>query len=301
MAKFQRTYTMEVQGRSGKIHKIEYPLTLVINITRRAWGSLNSGNFMVYNLSAATRKDIQFDYAIDAGGKEGKGASFNLRAGYISEGYLPIIFKGTLQSARSYREGPNVITEIDALDGGDAVYRGQTELTRNFPLNPINDVGKLISSLNKYGVTLGALGTIITNMKSTRGVTWIGSTFGILKKIAKDQGGYACIDMEKVYMMADNDVLIVPGAIPRLDSSTGMIGTPRRSGWTVDAQMLFEPRIQLNQQLEVRSEVAPDLNGKYRLQVISHRGIISGAKDGGVITALGLLALPETMNELIAR
>ncbi len=241
------------------------------------------------------------DYAIDAGSRGGIISNFTLRAGYVSEGYLPIIFKGNLKSALSYREGPDVITEIEVLDGGDAAYRAQIERTRNAGWDPVEEVGILVKTLNKHGVSLGVLGTIIKNIKSTRGVTWLGSVWHILKKIATSQGGYACIDMEKVYMMAENDVLIVPGAIPKLDSSTGLIGTPRRSGWKVDAQMLFEPRLQLNQEIGLESVFSPDINGQYKIQVISHRGIISGAKDGGLITALNLQTLPETVNRLLSR
>lgn len=292
---------MEIQGRSGRTYNIEYPLTLILNITRRAYGTLNNGSFTVYNLSAAVRKDIQFDYAIDAGGINSIPRHFQLRAGYVSEGYLPIIFKGTLRSALSYREGPNVMTEIEILDGGDAAYRAQTERTRNFPWKPVDEVTQLITSLNKYGVTLGALGSIIPEMQSTRGVTWVGSTWDILRKIATSHRGYACIDMEKVYMMAHNDALIVPGAMTKLDSSTGLIGTPRRSGWKLDAQMLFEPRVGLMQKIEVESSISTDFNGGYFIQTISHKGIISGAKDGGMVTALGLQALPETVNRILAR
>ncbi len=39
-----------------------------------------------------------------------------------------------------------------------------------------------------------------------------------------------------------------------------------------------------------------NINGTYAVQAISHRGIISQAKDGGVVTALSLQTLPESMN-----
>lgn len=291
MSKFQRTFKMTVQGRSGRTYTITDPLTVILDVNRRAYGSLNTGTFMVYNLAKASRSDIQYDNAIDA-----EPRLFKFQAGYESEGYQPIIFSGTLQRALSYREGPNVITEMQVLDGGDAVQYAQVERTRNYPWNPNVELRSLVDLMKPHGVTLGSLGTIATGMTATRGVTWIGSVWDVLRKTAAAQGGYACIDGGKVYLMAQNDALVLPGALPELNASTGLLDTPRRSGWVVDAQMLFEPRVQLMQALKVVSSVNANINGTYCVQSISHRGIISRARDGGVITALSLQTLPESMN-----
>lgn len=291
MSKFQRTYTLTVRGRSGNSYVISDPLTVIFDVNRRAYGSLNTGNFMVYNLGEAARSDIQYDNAIDATPR-----AFQFKAGYSSEGYQPVIFSGTLQRALSYREGPNVVTEMQVLDGGDAVQYAQVERTRSFPWDPDAELRSLVKLLAPHGVTLGSLGSIARGMTSTRGVTWIGNVWDILKKVAYNQGGYACIDQGKAYLMAQNDALLLPGALPQLDGSTGLLDTPRRSGWVVDAQMIFEPRVQLLQALKVASSVNANINGTYCVQAISHRGIISLARDGGVVTALSLQTLPESMN-----
>lgn len=291
MSKFQRTFKMEVQGRSGRTYTITDPLTVVLDINRRAYGSLNTATFMVYNLAQETRSDIQYDNAIDA-----EPRPFRFNAGYQSEGYQPLVFYGDLQRALSYREGPNVVTEIQVLDGGIAAQYVQVERTRNYPWKPEAELRSLVDLMKPHGVTLGSLGSIAAGMTATRGVTWIGSVWDVLRKIAAAQGGYACIDHGKVYLMAQNDALVIPGALPQLDASTGLIDTPRRSGWVVDAQMIFETRVQLLQELKVVSSVNANINGTYCVQSISHRGIISGARDGGVITALSLQTLPESMN-----
>jgi len=294
MSKFQRTFKLTVQGKSGNTYVISDPLTVIFDVNRRAYGSLNTGHFMVYNLGAAARGDIQYDNAIDA-----EARPFQFQAGYISEGYKPILFKGTLQRALSYRDGPNIVTEMQVLDGGEAVQKAQIERTRNYPWDPATEIRQIISLMNPHGVTVGALGSIVQNMRATRGVTWIGSVWDVLCKVAAAKGGYACIDLQKVYIMAQNDALAIPGAIPQLDASTGLIGTPRRSGWILDAEMIFEPRVQLMQALKVVSSVNPNINGTYAVQAISHRGIISQAKDGGVVTAMSLQTLPETMNLVV--
>ena len=85
-----------------------------------------------------------------------------------------------------------------------------------------------------------------------------------------------------------------------IDATTGIIGTPRRSGWNLDAEMLFEPNLQLNQQLTVNSSVEPYINGTYAVQAIAHQGIISGAKDGGCETSLTLVGYPTGFNQVPA-
>lgn len=296
MSKFQRQYTVTVQGRSLNTYVFKDPLTLVFNTNRRAFGSLNTASFTIYNLTEATRKDLQFDNVLDASLNGGRGLSFEFKAGYVSEGFQPTLFAGTIQRAFSYREGPNVLTEMQILDGGNAVQYAQVERTRNYPWDPEAELRQLVALMNPFGVTLGAIGSLARNIGRTRGVTWIGSVWDVIRKIASSNGGYACIDLKKAYIMSQNDALAIPGALPVLNASTGLIGTPRRSGWIVDAEMIFEPRVQLMQSIRVESTINPNINGTYSIQSIGQRGVISAAVDGGVITSLSLSQLPESMN-----
>lgn len=303
MSKFQRTYKMEVTGRSGQKHTISYPLTLMLNTSRRDFDTVNSGHFTVYNLSPDVRDDIRFDPAIDSFKKNPKlflGLPFQLSAGYISEGYLGVIFKGRTKRAFSYRENGSgdVITEIEVWDGGTAMQYAQIERTRATPWTAVDEMKELIRLLGPYGVSFGAVGSLFANHKPLRGVTWVGSVWDNIKNFARHNNGYACIDLERVLLLAENDFLVDPGMIPELNSSTGLIGTPRRTGHVVDAEMLFEPGITLTQKLKVSSDFNPTVNGTFKVKAISHRGTISGAKDGGVITALSLFDGIEAMNPI---
>jgi hypothetical protein len=295
MSKFQRTYEIRVQGRSGAEHVISYPLTCIFDLQRRATGSANTGHFMVYNLSAAVRNDLQHDIAFDADQLR----TFTFRAGYESEGYMPVLYRGTLQTALSYREGPDIVTDFVVLDGGQTILNAQLERTRSGEWDPRVEVEQIVKQLAPYGVTLGAVGTLFNGYTPSRGVTWIGSTWDILKKFASSKGGYAFIDMQKVYLLSNDDVLVAPGALPKLDASTGLIGTPRRTGWVVDARMIFEPRVTLMQKIVIESLVNPNINGTYGIQAIGHQGVISGSKDGGVITSLNLTGNPVEWNEVV--
>ncbi|MES2155462.1 MAG: hypothetical protein V4510_10040 [bacterium] len=291
MSKFQRTFKMEVQGRSGTLYTFTDPLTCVFETSSRLTQGINSAHFMIYNLSAEKRRDIQFDSAIDIdGGGHVIRRTFQFSAGYLSEGYQPVIFQGNISKAFSYRDSgsADVITDICVMDGQDAVQRSQVASSSAHPWGAKAEVAKLVKTMNQHGVTLGAVGSLFDGLTSTRGVTWLGSTWDVLKRLAGANNGVAFINMEKVYLLSASDSLLFPGAIPKLDASTGLMGTPRRSGWTVDAEMIFEPRVYAGQRLQVDSTVEPSINGDFRVDAVSHRGIISGAKDGGVVTAFSL-------------
>lgn len=290
MSKFLRTYELTVQGRSGKSYTFGMPITCIFDILHRTTGTLNGGHFMLYNLAPSVRGDIRYDNAIDQISPQG--LAFEFSAGYVTEGYQPVICQGNVTKAFSYRDGPDVITEIQVLDGAAAAQQAQVELSMSFPWQPAGAFTQLVKVMNPYGVKLGVLGSIVTQMQSTRGSTWIGAAWDMVKRLAGNNKGYACIHLQKVYVMGMGDALVVPAAIPQIDSSTGLIGTPRRSGYIIDAEMLFEPRIQLLQSVKLKSTVDPSLNGQYSVQAIGHRGTMSGAIDGGVVTSLNLFGPP---------
>lgn len=296
MSKFQRAYRLTVQGRFGTTYTFQEPLTVVFDINTRATGDYCSAHFLLYNLSPVVRNDIEFDSAIDI---DGIGATFRralvFNAGYVSESILPVLFQGDVSKAFSYRDGPDVVTDITANSGLTARQRAQIMYSRAAGWKAEAEVAQMVQTMSPYGVKLGAIGSLFRKHTATRGVTWLGSTWDVIKKLAAAQGGYACINQGKVFVMGPNDVLPPLGTIDRLDATTGLIGTPRRTAWTVDAQMIFEPRVQLLQQLVVKSNVARTINGTFSVQAIGHRGIISGAKDGGVITAFSLVQPPNAL------
>lgn len=302
MSKFQRTFTLTVQGRFGTTYTFRTPLTLIFDVQKRAASGVNSGHFMLYNLSPSVRSDIEYDSAIDI---DGDGVAVRravqFKAGYVTEGAEQLVFQGNIKKASFYRDGPEVVTDIEVMDGLSAVQLAQIASSRAYPWDPKAEVARIVQTMAPYGVKLGAVGSLFDTLQRTRGAMWLGASWDVLKKFAAAQGGYACIDQEKVYLMGPYDALVPQGTIPELNAASGLIGTPRRSGWVVDADMLFEPRVQLMQQLKLTSVVNPSLNGTYSVQAISHRGIISGAKDGGCVTSFSLFGAPKPFVLVVPR
>ena len=290
MAKFQRVYTLTVQGRSGKVYTFTDPLTLVFDTQSRLTSGINTGHFMLYNLDPITRFDLEFDSALDidsAGALVRRPLVFN--AGYVTEGFEPLCFQGDVFRAFSYREDTgDVVTDFEVKDGGLAIQKAQVQSSRAYPWNAKDEVTRLVSTMAPYGVSLGAVGSLFDGYTPQRGVMHLGATWDNLKKLAGAAGGGVYINQTKVYVMSPNDVLTPAATLAQLDATTGLLDTPIRSGWTVTAKMIFEPRLQLGQQLRIKSQVTPSLNGTYAVWAIGHRGIISGAKDGGCVTNVEL-------------
>jgi len=219
-----------------------------------------------------------------------------LEAGYLSRSLQydeeerfrgPIIFDGTVREARSYRiGGTDIVTVIDSTDGQDAVNRGRVKLSLHkdewsgdkFKVA----VKALIKNMGEYGVTLGAVGSYKT--KSTRGVVWDGFCWNILKTLTGE--GNLFIDLQRLYMLTNRDGLIIPEALPAIDDSIGMIGTPKKYNNRVDFNMIFEPGISAGQIVDVKSTILGNVNGQYIVQGFEHRGMISKAKCGELITSV---------------
>jgi hypothetical protein len=97
----------------------------------------------------------------------------------------------------------------------------------------------------------------------------------------------AYIDNEKANVVPQGTYVTPPGGIPLITSDTGLLGTPRKLGALVEVDMIFEPRIAVNQYVELQSEETY-FSGQYAVLGINHHGTISGALCGDAITTLSL-------------
>ncbi len=282
--KFMQTWSMTIQGRF-KLHVIEYPLTISFNTNRKTVVSMNVCNFRIYNLKKSVRDDILRDPVADLA--ENRLVEFSV--GYTSRGSRSRIFKGSVYRSFSYREGPDIITEIEGYDGLFAIREAQIEQTFSKGLGPRFVVLELIKTLESFGVTLGALGlkTTLANLDfSIRAPVFVGNTWKILTKLLGDDSAIN-IDKEKVYALDENEMILIPGNLDRIDSSTGLLDTPRRRSNWIDFNILLEPRLDVNQRLEVFSDVNPNVNGIFKVRSLMHKGVISGGVKSTATTSVG--------------
>jgi len=291
--KFGREFEMTVRGKLRE-HTISSPLTINFNIQKVTNGDGNTGHFLIRNLSKMARHDIRRDCA------DSNYMGIKFAAGYQTVGAKPEIFQGNIRKAFSYREGPDIITEIEAVEGLAAIQSSPVELTLNYPWTFEDAIKKLTALMGSKHVQLGAIGNVAPTVSAKRGITFSGLVWPELKKLIGPKH-YVCIDKEKVYVMAENDALIIPGALPEINAATGLIGTPRQTANMIDFTTIFEPFLSLMQKIKVKSTVMPELDGTYLIRSIAHTGVISGAMDQGVTTAVSCYLAPDGIKDVKPR
>jgi hypothetical protein len=277
LLKFQRNYKLTIElDDGGDAIIITPPFTIRFNVNRSVMSSLNTMDISIYNLAPQTRHRIFQD----------RFNTVNYKRVIFEGGYgqqLSVLFIGGMYEANSGREGVDVVTRINCFGGfydvrNTRVYKtiaaGQTQkqiltaLVKDFPhvnQNPIiGDVGS----------------TIMPRATTVNGNLWnFISTFSAPIK--------PFIDNEQVIIMKDSEVR--SGLITTLDASTGLLQTPRRDSGYLTLTTLFEPRINMGQQIQLASTIEPIYNGAYKVIGIQHEGIISDAENGDLRSVFQLL------------
>ncbi len=287
MEKRQRNYKLFIGATyvdkkllgSGFVTEIGLPFTVEFDVNRNTLASANEATIRVYNLSETVRRRIykdSFSYNVYK--------VVELKAGYGDN--LSTIFKGNIREAHSVREGTNYITTITAQDGGDALISSQINQSYQLGTPKKQIINDVVNSLNN--TTLGAIGEFEGTI--TRGMTLSGNSAETLSDLT--DGGFF-IDSEKAYCL--NEEECVQGAIPIINSDTGLLGTPLREETKLMIDIIFEPRIRMAQALELNSATEKNFNGQYKVISLKHRGMISDSISGTAITSIGLLVGPKTL------
>ena len=277
--KFGITGTLRVgtqpisQGVPGPVIDIPQECTIEFSISRQSLTSAQAAIFTVKGLSPATRDQIFKDQFAT-----GDVRLLQLRAGYGT--FTPLVFNGIIQWAYSEKaEGAaEVSTVIHGWDGGLAQATGFTS-GYGVP-NVAVPKGTTADVVLKY---------LATNLPGTQGNpiigTWpatnqrqevlFGNTWDLIQLRS---GGQAVIDNGQVKVLNFNEV--ITGPIPTIDSDSGLLGSPRRSGSIVEWDTIFEPRLTLFQAVNVVSTVNPRFNGTFKVLGFTHQGMLSPADVG---------------------
>lgn len=277
--KFGRTYlaTIQVGERVGtKVPSVvvRYPLTMEFDVVRNTLASSNTGHFRFFNLKPDTRAQLFHDRNSTTVFRH-----IVVQAGYESESPLPIIFRGNIIQASSYRAGVNWITEIEAFDGGDAILNGTVSTTAPAGTPIQNLLKTLIASMPN--VALGAVSEF--QEPNSRAITLDGNSWQIASGIAADNRALAFVDNERANVIKNSEYIPGIESIALISSATGLLQTPRRFDALLEADILFEPRLAIGQHVQLES-LETVYNGEYVVMGIHHAGVISGAVGGSATT-----------------
>lgn len=277
--KFGRTYSLKIQINDElEAVEIDYPMTLDFQIQRNTFASANTGSFTIYNLGETRRRQIFHDRYDTTLYRQ-----IILQAGYQSEDNTPLatIFQGNVRSAYSYKRKQDWTTVIEAFDGGYGILNGQVSASVGSPWSMTGAIKQLIGSMPNV-----AMGTVdLPDVQTSRGLSLFGNAWDCVRRLAGNNTAY--IDNEKANIVKQGTYVTPPEGIPLIASSTGLLGTPRKLGALLEVDMIFEPRIVINQLVDLES-LETYYNGQYAVMGFTHRGTISGAICGDAITTLSL-------------
>lgn len=268
--KLGRNYRLTIETDEGETIVIGNPTTMQFTVKRSTMASLNSAQINIYNLAPKTRDKIFQDRF-----NPKKYTKVILQAGYES---LSTVFIGNLFEANSKREGSDVITYIDARDGGfDTVG---TITNKAIEGGNVKDVIKSLAR-DFEKVNVGEIGDVEGEFR--RQVILNGNTFSLIKKYSE---GNAFIDFETLNVLKDDEAIV--GDLPLLTSESGLISVSRDDSY-LTVKTLFEPKIIMGQLLEISSDVAPVFDGQYKVIGLTHQGVISGSVGGELNSTFNLL------------
>lgn len=277
MKKWTRNYLLTVQvDREAKEYiDVTMPLTISFNVKRSVNATANTANITVLNLAESTRRKVFLDnykYMYYKG--------IELRAGYGEDvETLPLIFKGNIQSAFSKRNGVDYETTIDALDGGFAYANSNSD--RQFAKGTTDKQALKALASDLPHIELGKLGNF--DAKLTRGNAISGNTLSYFSTFSEDN---FFIDLEKVNCLLPNEGF--EGNIKVINADCGLLGSPLREEAFLTFEMIFEPRLQIGQFVEIESKTETIYNGTYKVVGIEHTGMISDAQSGQCKTKVSL-------------
>lgn len=269
MAKFGRNYELKIEKKDGSVLFITLPFTIQFDITRNTLSSNNVCQIRIFNLSAKNRSFINHNST-----NYGDYKQIELRAGYGEN--MPRIFKGNITQAWSGREGTNFITQIESFAAGYGFVTGvtNTQYPAGTPRKAI--ITDLTGSLPK--IERGVIGSYPGVL--TRGLTLSGNTAAIL---TEQTGGGFYVDDGKANALG-TDEYIESSGLTVINSESGLLGTPMVEQTKARVDMIFEPQLNVGHKIRLESITGLNYNGDYKIVGVKHRGTISEAVAGEVVT-----------------
>jgi hypothetical protein len=289
--KWLRIWQMVVQG-AHQTWTFGSPFTVRFESVANGTPTPNNADFFIYNLPEKVRNDVLKD--IYSGLSDYYPISF--AAGYLNEPQAPPIFVGNVHWAYSYKLGPDWVTQFHCVDGGGALEIANCEqsLVSGTALGQVYRV--LCQAIVGVGkdVTAFFISSSFDNMKDPRGIVLSGNVWEQLVRRIIPAGSQLFINKGKIYILLQGEYAATP-QIVTISEQTGLIGSPRRQSAQTIVTMLFEPRLEVGQIVQLVD--ASPAAGEHQILNVRHQGMISEAECGNLYTIAtlfrpGPLSLP---------
>ncbi len=225
----------------------------------------NTCELQIFNLTADRRAELQ----------QLRSAGVTIEAGY--EQNVSVIFAGDLREARTVRDGPDLVTEIEAGDGEKAhrTARVNTSAPQNGSI-----VDTIRSVTDSFGIQRGNVDSALTvvgletggSQTSTRqfrgGAVVSGRSSTELSRLL-DSVGYEYSIQNGVFQVLPRGQTISQDAL-LLTPETGLLGSPTRSSdGILSATSLIIPDLFPGRKVRFES---PETEGFFRVETAKYTG-----------------------------
>jgi hypothetical protein len=278
--KFGRWYEIRIKTPSpnSDLITITPPISAIIDVDRAARASVNNCKITLYNLKESTRNKIYRDvFDFD------KYWQMIIVAGY-GNSELYEIFRGNIQTAFSYHQGTEWITEIEGYDAAYSIQNGFINETVTAGTPKLDIMKRVVHSMP--GLIDGFFGRP-SQGESQRGQVLFGASKGVMDTLT-DNRFY--IDSETAYVMDDDEVIGGDAFIvgdPDDPNNGGLFTTPKRREEYMEVETLFSPEIRMYYVTEIHS-MDKRYDGQYKTIGVKHSVTFSGATCGDARTSLSL-------------
>lgn len=237
------------------------PLRVVFDIERYMYGaSPNHSKISIYGLSLESRKKINTGFLVQ------------LEAGY--KGLIGTIFVGNVFIAKTERKESDIVTELECLDGGQAITMGR--LDKSYPAGVL--LSQILTDVAKaMGVSAG-IALDIPVFVYNKGFIATGACKDTLDKLLVPRalewniqnGNLNILPIKKAFTttaeIVSSGVSIDPKTgIPvfNINDATGLIGVPSQNNGFVQFSHLLNPRLVPGTLIQIKSQA---INGYYKIR-----------------------------------
>ena len=248
---------------------IKPPMQIVFEVTKSIRGDLNKMNIQITNLAESKRLSLVKD------AEQLKIMPIGLSVGYQDR--IELIFKGNIHTGNNSRQGPDLLTSLECLDGG-------YDFLHSFTSRTVEGSRRALDAALEDMPNTGT-GKITDRPVLTRPKVLVGNSARLIDDMV-GPGETWYIDDEQLYVIKDNEV--TSGLKPVVSAATGLISTPTRESKLVTFETLMNPTVKIGGLASLKSATAPYLDGIYRIETISYTGDNYG--DAWMQTCTGTLA-----------
>jgi len=274
---------------------ITNPLTVKFEVIRKAYSGIAEATINVYNLGANDYNRLFRDFFFDIDRQKPLFISFSAGYGKYENGkdVLNVIFAGDVYSAYTHREGTDIVTTFYAKTG----LRNLAQ-TISLSIAAGATAKELVAECMSNMPCLSDSYQDIEDYEFKKPVELMGKPLALIKEYNPNRVVY--VDLNNVYIQKEDDEGF-EGYIPLINDENGLLNAPERKSSTLTFSMIFEPRLLVGQAIEVKSRIAPQFDGQYKIFGITHSGIISDAIGGRAITTVEVNVGPQIYGRFLPK